>query len=355
VLQLDVRARREPNRHRNATRDASDPTASARAALASEASGQRGDSKVQQPGRMRRIGVLTTFSNNDALAEGWLAAFRKGLDESGWSDGRNVKIDYRWAVGDADRLPVFAKELVGLQPDVIFAVTTPAVAALLRETRTLPIVFAQVSDPVGSGFVTSLARPGGNVTGFTNINIESSIGGKWLELVKEIAPAVRRVAMIYNPTTSPFAAYYLRPFQAAGPAHGIQASAAAVHSDSDIENALDALAREPGGGLVVLPDTFTGMHRDQIVSLAARYRLPAVYPFRWFPEIGGLLSYGIDSDDMFRRAASYVDRILKAEKPADLPVQAPTKFEMVINLRTAKALGLTIPPTLLALADEVIE
>jgi putative ABC transport system substrate-binding protein len=311
--------------------------------------------RAQQPARMRRIGVLTTFGDSDALAQGWDAAFRKRLDESGWHDSRNVQIDHRWAAGNADRLQAFAKELVVLQPDVIFAVTTPTVAALLRETRTLPIVFAQVSDPVGSGFVASLARPGGNVTGFTNINIESSIGGKWLELVKEIAPAVRRVAMIYNPPTSPFAGYYLRPFEAAGPAYGVQASAAAVHSDADIENTLDALAREPGGGFVVLPDTFTGMHRDQIVSLAARYRLPAVYPFRWFAEIGGLLSYGIDSDDMFRRAASYVDRILKGAKPADLPVQAPTKYELLINLKTAKALGLTIPTTLLATADEVIE
>ena len=310
---------------------------------------------AQQSGGMRRIGVLTTFSDRDALAEGWLAAFRKGLDELEWRDGRNVQIDYRRAAGDADRLRAFAKELVARQPDVIFAVTTPAVAALLAETRTLPIVFAQVSDPVGSGFVASLARPGGNVTGFTNINIESSIGGKWLQLVKQVAPAVRRVAMIYNPPTSPFAGYYLRPFEAAGPAYGVQASAAAVDSDVDIENALAVLAREPGGGFVVLPDTFTGMHRDQIVALAARYRLPAVYPFRWFAEIGGLLSYGIDSDDMFRRAASYVDRILKGAKPADLPVQAPTKYELIINTTTAKALGLEVPPTLLSLADEVIE
>jgi ABC-type uncharacterized transport system substrate-binding protein len=311
--------------------------------------------RAQESTEMRRIGGLTTLSSSDRLMQGHLAVFRKGLDEKGWRDGRNVKIEYRAAAGDAERLQAFAKELVGLQPDVIFAVTTPSVAALLKETRTLPIVFAQVSDPVGSGFVASLARPGGNVTGFTNINIESSIGGKYLELVKEIAPAVRRVAMIYNPPTSPFAAYYLRPFEAAGPAYGVQASAAAVHSDVDIENALDVLSREPGGGLVVLPDTFTGIHRLQIVSLTARYRLPAVYPFRWFAEIGGLLSYGIDSEDMFHRAASYVDRILKGAKPADLPVQAPVKYELVINLNTAKALGLDVPPTLLARADEVIE
>jgi putative tryptophan/tyrosine transport system substrate-binding protein len=257
--------------------------------------------------------------------------------------------------GIAERLAAFAKDLVTLQPDVVFAVTTPAVASLLRETHTLPIVFAQVSDPVGSGFAASLARPGGNVTGFTNINIEASIGGKWLELVTQIAPAVRRVIMIYNPPTAPFANYYLRPFEAAGTAQGVQARPAAVDSDTEIENTLDSLAREPGGGFVVLPDTFTGIHRDQIVSLAAHYRLPAVYPFRWFAEIGGLLSYGIDSDDMFRRAASYVDRILKGEKPAELPVQAPTKFEMVINLKTAKALGIGVPPMLLATADEVIE
>ena len=311
--------------------------------------------RAQRASRMRRIGLLTTFSDSDALAEGWLTAFRKGLDELGWRDGHNVQIDYRRAAGDAERLAAFAKDLVTLQPDVVFAVTTPAVASLLRETHTLPIVFAQVSDPVGSGFAASLARPGGNVTGFTNINIEASIGGKWLELVTQIAPAVRRVIMIYNPPTAPFANYYLRPFEAAGTAQGVQARPAAVDSDTEIENTLDSLAREPGGGFVVLPDTFTGIHRDQIVSLAAHYRLPAVYPFRWFAEIGGLLSYGIDSDDMFRRAASYVDRILKGEKPAELPVQAPTKFEMVINLKTAKALGIGVPPMLLATADEVIE
>jgi putative ABC transport system substrate-binding protein len=235
--------------------------------------------RAAQASEMRRLAVLTTFGGSDALAQGWDAAFRKGLDESGWHDGRNVKIDYRWAAGDADRLRAFAQELVALQPDVIFAVTTPAVAALLREMRAVPIVFAQVSDPVGLGFVASLARPGGNVTGFTNINIESSIGGKWLELLKEIAPAVRRVAMIYNPPTASFAGYYLRPFEAAGPASGVQASAAAVHSDADIENAIEALAREPGGGFVVLPDTFTGIHRDQIVSLAAATVCPRCIHF----------------------------------------------------------------------------
>jgi putative ABC transport system substrate-binding protein len=311
--------------------------------------------RAQQASPMRRVAVLTTFADSDALAQDWHAAFRKGLEESGWHDGRNVQIDYRWAAGDSDRLRAFARELVLLQPDVIFAVTTPAVAALLRETHTLSIVFAQVSDPAGSGFVASIARPGGNVTGFTNIDIESSVGGKWLELLKRIAPGVRRVAMIYNPPTAPFADYYLRPFQAAGPEDGVQTSAAAVYGDTDIENVISALAREPGGGLVVLPDAFTGLHREQIVSLAARYRLPAVYPFRWFAEIGGLLSYGIDSDDMFRRAASYVDRILKGAKPADLPVQAPTKYELVVNFQTARVLGLMVPETVLLGADQVIE
>jgi putative ABC transport system substrate-binding protein len=304
---------------------------------------------------LRRIGVLTTFSASDAVAEGWLAAFRRGLDERDWRDGRNITIDYRRAGGDAERLQAFAKELVALQPDVIFAVTTPAVAALLRETRSLPIVFAQVSDPVGSGFVASLARPGGNVTGFTDINIESSIGGKWLELVKQLAPAVERVAMLYNPPTSPFADYYLRPFEAAGAARGVQTSAAAVDNDTEIETALASLARTPGGGLVVMSDAFTGIHRQEIVALAARYRLPTVYPFRWFAETGGLLSYGIDSDEACRQAASYVDRILRGAKPADLPVQAPVKYEMVINLKTARTLDLAVPDDLLAIADEVIE
>jgi putative ABC transport system substrate-binding protein len=252
-------------------------------------------------------------------------------------------------------LQTFAKELVASHPDVIFAVTTPSVAAVLRETRTLPIVFAQVSDPVGSGFVSSVARPDGNVTGFTNIDIEASVGGKWLDLMKQIAPAVRRVSMIYNPPTAPFARYYLRPFEAAGPVYGVLTSATPVYSDADIENAIVTLKSEPGGAFVVLPDTFTGIHRERIVSLASRYRLPAVYPFRWFAEIGGLLSYGIDSDDMFRRTASYVDRILKGETPADLPVQAPIKYELLISLKTATALGLTVPASLLATADEVIE
>ncbi len=244
--------------------------------------------RAQPSGEMRRIGVLTNYSGSDAVAEEWLAAFRNGLEALGWHEGRNIQIDYRRAAGNADRLAAFAKELVAAQPAIIFAVTTPAVAALLRETHTIPIVFAQVSDPVGSGFAASVAHPGGNVTGFTDINIEASIGGKWLELVTEIAPAVRREIMLYNPPTAPFANYFLRPFEAAGATHKIQTRAAPVDSDADIETALAALAREPGGGgFVVMPDAFTNIHRDRIVALAAHYRLPAVYPFRWFADIGG--------------------------------------------------------------------
>ena len=310
---------------------------------------------AQPSDEIRRIGVLTNYSGSDPVAEEWLTAFRNGLAALGWHDGRNVQFDYRRTAGNADRLAAFAKELVASRPDVVFAVTTPAVAALLHETHTIPIVFAQVSDPVGSGFAASVARPGGNVTGFTDINIEASIGGKWLELLTQIAPAVRRVIMIYNPPTAPFADYFLRPFEAAGAIHKVQTRAAPVDSDADIETALGALARQGGGGFVVMPDAFTNIHRDQIVALAARHRLPAVYPFRWFADIGGLMSYGIDTDEMFRSAAAYVDRILKGEKPADLPVQGPTKFELVVNQKAAKALGLTVPQPLLVTADEVIE
>ena len=309
--------------------------------------------RAQQAGKLPMIGFLGSSTLSEASP--WVSAFVERLRELGWTEGRNVAMAFRWAGGRSERYSEIATEFVGLKVDVIVTFGTPAALATKQATAAVPIVIALAGDPVGAGLVASLARPGGNVTGFTNINIESSIGGKWLELVKQIAPTVRRIAMIYNPPTSPFAGYYLRPFEAAGPAYGVQASAAAVDSDVDIENALAALAREPGGGFVVLPDTFTGMHRDQIVALAARYRLPAVYPFRWFAEIGGLLSYGIDSDDMFRRAASYVDRILKGAKPADLPVQAPTKYELIINTTTAKALGLNVPDRLLALADEVIE
>jgi putative ABC transport system substrate-binding protein len=247
----------------------------------------------------------------------------------------------------------FAKELVALQPDLILSNTTPTTAALLRETRTVPIVFALIADPVGSGFVASFPRPGGNVTGF--VVTEGSLGGKWLELLKEIAPRIARVAILFNPIAATYAEYWLNPFKAAAAAMALEAIAAPVHDKSELETVIAALAREPNAGFAVMPDSFTDAHRREITSLADRYHLPAIYAYRFFSVAGGLLSYGIDLTDNFRRAASYADRILKGEKPADLPVQAPTKYVLTINLKTAKSLGLTVPPSLLARADEVIE
>jgi putative ABC transport system substrate-binding protein len=263
-------------------------------------------------------------------------------------------MDLRWAVGSVDRTRMFAKELVDLQPDVILAHSTPATAALQRETRTIPIVFAVVSDPVGVGFVASLPRPGGNLTGF--IHMEASIGGKWLALLTEIAPGVKRATIMFNPGTAPYAgSYYLPSFEAAARSFKVAPIVAPIHSEADIETVITSLGREPGGGLVVLPDTFSQVHRAIIILLAARNNVPAAYCDNSFAADGGLFSYGPDQVDIFRRAAPYVDRILKGEKPADLPVQAPTKYVLTLNLKTAKALGLTVPPTLLARADAVIE
>jgi len=247
----------------------------------------------------------------------------------------------------------FARELVALQPDLILSQSTPATAALLQETRVIPIVFTTVADPVGSGFVASLARPGGNATGF--VVTESSLGGKWLELLREIAPRVTRVAALFNPAMAPYAEYWLDSFKAAAASFAVEAIRAPIHDSSELESIIAAQAREPNSGLFVLPDAFTFAYRVEIVSLAARYRLPAVYAFRFFTALGGLLSYGNDLNDNFRRAGTYADRILKGEKPSELPVQAPVKFQLVINLKAAQALGLTVPPSLLALADEVIE
>ncbi len=247
----------------------------------------------------------------------------------------------------------FAKDLVALPPDLILSQNTPTTAALLQQTRTIPIIFAAVSDPVGSGFVASFPRPGGNVTGFTNIEVSQS--GKWLELLKEFAPRVARVAFLFNPATAPYAEYYWTPFKAAAASFAVEAIAAPVHGRSDLEAVIAAMAREPDGGLVVMTDTFPLVHRGEITSLAARYRLPAVYPYRFYVEVGGLLSYGNDLVDNFRRAATYADRILKGAPPGELPVQAPVKFELVINLKTAKALGLDVPLHLQQRADEVIE
>jgi putative tryptophan/tyrosine transport system substrate-binding protein len=310
--------------------------------------------RAQQPERMRRIGVLMPFAENDRDAMAQLSGFLQGLAQLGWTDGRNVRMDLRWAVGSVDRTRMFAKELVDLQPDVILAHSTPATAALQRETRTIPIVFAVVSDPVGVGFVASLPHPGGNLTGF--IHMEASIGGKWLALLTEIAPGVKRATIMFNPDTAPYArSYYLPSFEAAARSLKVAPIVAPVHSEAEIETVITSLGREPGGGLVVLPDTFLQVHRAAIILLAARNNVPAAYCDNSFAVDGGLFSYGPDQVDIFRRAAPFVDRILKGERPADLPVQAPTKYVLALNLRTAKALGLDVPPTLIARADEVIE
>jgi putative ABC transport system substrate-binding protein len=309
---------------------------------------------AQQAERVRRVGVLAAYAESDPEGQSRAAAFREGLQKLGWAEGRNIRIDTRWVTaGDAEATQRYAKELVALQPDLILSYNTPTTAALLQSTRTIPIVFASVSDPVGSRFVASFPRPGGNVTGFTNF--EPTIAGKWLELLKEIAPRVARVAFLFNPATATYAEIYLNPFKAAAASIAVEAVEAPVHDMSELESVVAAQAREPNGGLIAMPDSFAIGHPAEIVSLAARYRLPAVYPFRFFADLGGLLSYGSDDLDNYRRAAIYADRILKGIKPSELPVQAPVKFELVVNLKTAKALGLEVPPSFYWRADEVID
>jgi putative ABC transport system substrate-binding protein len=309
--------------------------------------------RAQQPEAVRRIGVLMGFAENDREGQTFVAAFREGLQKLGWVEGRNIRIDYRWTGLDKQLIQRFAKELVALQPDLILTQSTPATAELLQQTRTIPIVFALVADPIGSGFVASFPQPGGNITGF--VTMEPTVAGKWLELLKEIAPRTARVAMLFNPATAPYAEYWLNPFKAAAASFVVQAIVAPVHGTADLESVVAAHAHEPNGGLIVMPDTFTTEHRSEITSLADRYRLPAVYPYRVFAESGGLLSYGDDLTDNFRRAASYVDRILKGEKPAELPVQAPVKFDLSINLKAARTLGIGISPSMIARADQVID
>jgi putative ABC transport system substrate-binding protein len=309
--------------------------------------------RAQQAERMRRIGVLMSFAENDPQGQTYVAAFREGLQKLGWTDGRNIQIDYRWAALGAESMQRFAKELVSLQPNLILSSTTPTTASLLQQTHTIPIIFVNISDPVGSGFVATLPRPGGNATGF--MNLEGSMAGKWLELLKEIAPRVNRVAFLFNPATATYADYYLNPFKAAAPSFAVEAIAAPVHDKSELESVVAAQARAPNGGLIAMPDPFLTIHRAEITSLAARYHLPAVYAFRFFTEVGGLLSYGNDQPDNYRRAATYADLILKGAKPSELPVQFPVKFDLVINLKTAKALGLDVPLLLQQRADEVIE
>jgi putative ABC transport system substrate-binding protein len=322
--------------------------------LGAAAAGRPLGALAQQTGAVRRIAVLMGYSENDPDGNAQLAQFTKGLPGLGWIDGRNLRVDVRWTAGNVDRARMFAKELVNQHPDVILAHTTPATAAVKRETRTIPIVFVTVSDPVGSGFVAGLPRPGENITGF--VNLEPAMGGKWLELLTEIAPGFRRAAAMFNPDTAPYVgSYYLPAFEAAGRTFNVTPITAPVHDDVEIEAVIASLARAPRGGLFVPPDSFTFVHRASIISLAARNNIPAVFAVRGFARDGGLLSYGADESDLFRRAAPYVDRILKGEKPADLPVQVPTKFELIINLKTAKALGLDVPLSLQQFADEVIE
>jgi putative ABC transport system substrate-binding protein len=308
--------------------------------------------RAQQPYRMRRMAVLMGNAE-DHEAQSWIAALREELEKLGWTEGRNIEIDIRWAAADVASMKRFAKELVALQPDLILTQSTPAAGAMLEQTRTIPIVFVLVADPVGSGYVASLPRPGGNATGFTPI--VSSLGGKWVELLKEIAPRLARVTLLFNPPTATFVQAYLSPFKAAAGSVGVEAIVAPVNDMPELQSQVTTQAREPNSGLVVIPDTFTQAHLAEIAALAARYRVPAVYWSRSFAEIGGLISYGPYLVDEFRRAASYLDRILKGEKPSDLPVQAPVKFELVINLKTAKEFGLEVPATSLARADDVIE
>jgi putative ABC transport system substrate-binding protein len=304
--------------------------------------------------RARRISVLMEMAASDPQARSNIAALQRGLRQLGWLEGSTLMIDYRWAPDDPVLVWKFAKQLVELRPDLIVANSSPVVTTLLGQTRSIPIVFASLSDPVGEGFVASFARPGGNVTGFTNF--ESSMTGKWVELLKDVAPDLTRVAFLFNPQMAAGGgSYFLRPIDVAASTFKVKAVMALVHDDDEIEAAFAALGQEPGAGVVLLPDIFTMAHHRRVIDLAARYRVPTIYSYRSMVERGGLISYGVDVDNLFERASTYVDRILKGAKPAELPVQAPTKFELVINQNAAKALGLYLPPALLARADEVIE
>jgi putative ABC transport system substrate-binding protein len=305
-----------------------------------------------QPDRTRLIGVLIAAAERDPEGLARLVAFRQGLEKLGWTDGRNIRIEVRWGGGDPDRLRAHAAELARLKPDVLFAASGSPLTALHRETRTIPIVFAQAPDPVGGGYVTSLARPGGNVTGFSQY--EYVIAGKWLELLKQLAPHVSRASIIQDPV-NPASPGYMRAIQAVAASLGVLVASVPVRNAAEVDGAVDTLAREGNGGLIVTPGPNASMQRERIIAQASRHRVPGVYPFRYFAADGGLASYGVDNIDLFRRAAGYVDRILKGEKPGDLPVQLADKYELVINMKTAKALGLDVPLSLLARTDEVIE
>jgi putative tryptophan/tyrosine transport system substrate-binding protein len=308
---------------------------------------------AQRTGRTRVVGALMGLAD-DAETSVRSKAFEQGLEKEGWSVGHDLRIEYRYAEGDPARIEAFAKELVELKPDCILGHSTPVVAALMRSTRTIPIVFVAVADPIGSGFVATMARPGGNITGFTMLR--ATITGKHISLLREMVPQLARVAIMYNPDAAVGGStFFLRPFIESATKSKVRPITAEVHVPSEIENAITKLGSESGSGLIVVSDNFITVHRELIISLTAQFRIPAIYPYRYFAEAGGLVSYGVDAVDLFRRSSEYVSRILRGARPADLPVQAPTKFELVINLRTAKALGLVIPKILLAGADAVIE
>jgi putative ABC transport system substrate-binding protein len=311
--------------------------------------------QAQQTGGVPRIGALLSSNEGDVQVVAGLAALRKALAELGYTDGRNIRIDYRFGAAEPNRIQALAGELIALRPHLFFAAGTPAVAALQRETKTTPIVFVTVSDPVGSGFVASLPRPSGNITGF--INIEDSVSGKWIEILKDLVPGATTATLMYNPDTAPYFEYYLQPFETAARSGGLEPMAAPAHTTEDIEGIVASLGSRGGGGLAITPDSFLQTRRnlDLIIVAAARYRVPTIYPYRFCVAAGGLISYGIDIVDLYRRSAVYIDRILKGSKPADLPVQLPTKFELAVNLTTAKALGVSMSREFLFLADEVLE
>lgn len=309
--------------------------------------------RAQSAGPVRLIGVLMPYADGDPFGRSLIAAFRAALGKLGWVEGNNLRIELRWAAGDVERMRTSAKDLIDLRPDAILAASTPVTGAFARQTRTIPIVFALVSDPIGSGFAASLAHPGGNVTGFTES--QSTLGGKWIQLLKEIDPRITRVALLFNPTTAPPLPVYASSIDAAAQPIGVEVRTAPVHAKEEIEGVISSLARDHGGGLIVMPDLFTTINRGLIIALVASYRTPAIYETRAAAEAGGLISYGSDFAEQFRQAAGYIDRILKQTRPEDLPIQQPAKFELAINLKTAKALRLTLPQSLLATADDVIE
>jgi putative tryptophan/tyrosine transport system substrate-binding protein len=307
----------------------------------------------QQPGRMRSLALLSGAAESDQNNRGWLSAFDAALRSFSWIDGQNIRIERRYAPGDFNRMREYARELVDLTPDLVLVTNTPSALAMLEVTHQIPLLFVNVTDPVGSGIVSSLSNPGGNATGFTNF--EFTMGGKWLQILKEVAPDIERTAIIFNPELAPFADGYIRSFRAGAESLRVDAILAPIHDVDQLERLLIAQTREPGGSIIIMPDAFTVPNRDLIIDFAVRHRLPSIYPYRVFALGGGLISYGPDIEDLYRRAAAYADRLLRGAVPSGLPVQQPNKFEFVINSKTAKAIGLTIPDMLLARADEVIE